>query len=510
MPRSPDPARRTIGTLAVLAGAVTALLALLAIPWTPPAQNLHSGDVALAERVRQLLPDTGSVGVSVTLSEQGRTRQAALGTLDGSHPLAPDAPFETASVQKLLTAWLLADMVTTGQVALDDTLAELWPGTDFADADLANTTLEQLATHTSGLPSFPVGTDQGLYRALPDYLLGGDAYAHLGDPLAAAAVTDVGRGAGFAYSNLGYAVLGETLAHAAGQDYADLLAERVLRPLGMNHTEIRTSGVPDGAALPHRGPSIPVVPWTGLGYAPVGTGTWTTASDLNRLLQAAMDRGSPVSRLAQLPRAGVADYQAHSGRVGLGWMLWQQDGTEIAWHNGLTSGTRTFVAHTDDGRSVVVMANSTRAPVEHIGFELLGVDAPELAAADSVPLVPIVITTLLCSAAPALALSRMLRTGVRRFSRPLDRLAIVAHLLWGSALWLLGLRVGEWSAVPVALWVCGGGLLGAAVLVGLHQWRRVPWARGRRPWLRWVVFAVPTAAAAALLALEVVVLAQLP
>jgi len=48
----------------------------------------------------------------------------------------------------------------------------------------------------------------------------------------------LGRGPGLFNSNLSFAVLGQALASAWGKSYADLLKERVLRPLELNDTVI--------------------------------------------------------------------------------------------------------------------------------------------------------------------------------------------------------------------------------------------------------------------------------
>src|SRR5580692_12620448 len=61
--------------------------------------------------------------------------------------LREDARFEIGSVTKTMTATLLASLVGDGVVALDDEIGR------WLDAGPnAGITLEQLATHTSGLP----------------------------------------------------------------------------------------------------------------------------------------------------------------------------------------------------------------------------------------------------------------------------------------------------------------------------------------------------------------------
>ncbi|MFD7324791.1 serine hydrolase [Streptomyces sp. NPDC059875] len=124
-------------------------------------------------------------------------------------------------------------MPDAGRSGLTDTVDGLWPEYTFADPAVAGITVEQLATHTAGLPSFPPDGPE-FPLAMAGYLLGGDGYSVLGDPVRT--LTDL-SGYGpkpdteFSYSNLGYAVLGETPAKVDGRDFPTALLERVLAPL---------------------------------------------------------------------------------------------------------------------------------------------------------------------------------------------------------------------------------------------------------------------------------------
>ncbi|MFF5213538.1 serine hydrolase domain-containing protein [Streptosporangium sp. NPDC000396] len=503
----------------MFAVAIVALLsAFFAAPSSLPATAASTGDDQLVKRVAALLPDSGlaggSVGLSVALIEHGEVRKAGLSTIDGSTPVKPETVFETGSIQKVLTGTLLADMIENDKIKLTDTLAELWPDIRFTAPAVAGITVEQLATHTAGLPSFP-RQDPGFPQALAGYTLGDNAYAPLNDPVRTlATMTGVGPGPGtaFSYSNLGYAALGQTLAKVDGRDYATALRERVLAPLGMHHTTVRTTpGVPAGAALPHGTAGVGVVPWTNPAWAAVGTGTWTTSSDLAAFLTATMRDDAPKSlTLTHRPRAKVSDFSAYDGQVGLGWQLWKVNGTRVSWHNGLTNGGRTFIAHTGDDRAVIVLANSTRTPVEKIGFRLLGLDIPEFDEEQSPHPALLALTVLLALGAPALVLLGVARPRRGRLSRPLDRLKVISLLTAGLALWLLALRVGEWGHVPRLIWALGCVLLTNTAVLAAWRWRLLPTARGRHLWLRWLTFSAPTLIFGALLYADVMVLIHLP
>jgi CubicO group peptidase (beta-lactamase class C family) len=59
--------------------------------------------------------------------------------------------------------------------------------------------------------------------------------------------------------------------------------------------------------------------------------------------------------------------------IGLGWLILQEPGTEIVWHNGGTGGFRSWAGYEPRSRTgVVVLANTfTPAGVDDIGRHLL-------------------------------------------------------------------------------------------------------------------------------------------
>src|SRR6476661_786937 len=69
-----------------------------------------------------------------------------------ARPLNGDTVFEIASVTKVFTALLLADMVEKKEVALSDPASKYLPGIKLPDRNGHLITLVDLATHTSGLP----------------------------------------------------------------------------------------------------------------------------------------------------------------------------------------------------------------------------------------------------------------------------------------------------------------------------------------------------------------------
>ncbi|WP_433544739.1 serine hydrolase domain-containing protein [Streptomyces sp. CA-294286] len=343
-----------------------------------------SGDPELAERVRRVAGAADSYHtLSVALLDADGMRFAGLGTdrADAWGPATADTAFEIGSVTKVLTGMLLAARVDAGAVSLEQPVSTLSAGRGFVHAETASVTLEELASHRSGLPRLhrraPVLGD---LRDALTILRGRDPYRGLGveNFLAGArAVAPAGPRGSFAYSNLGMALLGHVLAEAAGgpaaSRYPALLERELLAPLGMASTWVRedpADPLTASCAVPHARDGRAVAPWVSAGYAPAGVGVWSTARDLARLLAALLD-GSAPGAAAALPRHAADG----PNRIGLGWTTLDRNGEEMTWHNGATGGSRSFVGfHRARGCAVAVLSN-TDHDVDVLGARLVFGDA---------------------------------------------------------------------------------------------------------------------------------------
>ena len=213
------------------------LLALalpIALAQSQPRANLPSSadiDRMLAERIaaRQ------DVGIVVGLIEPQGRRIVAHGSMaqGDAQPVDGDTLFEIASVTKVFTTLLLADMVRRGEVALDDPVAKFLPPDVKVPERGRAITLEDLATHTSGLPRMPSNfAPRDWANPYADYSVD-QLYAFLSDYTL---TRDVGTQ--YEYSNLGMGLLGHVLARRAGTDYETLVGSRIAKPLGMDGTRI--------------------------------------------------------------------------------------------------------------------------------------------------------------------------------------------------------------------------------------------------------------------------------
>ncbi|PRY11749.1 serine hydrolase domain-containing protein [Kineococcus rhizosphaerae] len=359
MPRNRSFVRKL--SVAGLGAALVVGLSAFAPAPAPHPSDAWTGDPALADRLRTATAGLAGQGFAAATPEGS----AAIGTADVDRALTARTPQEIGSVTKSLTGLLLADMVARGEVAPATTLGEVYP---HLRGGAAAITLDQLATHTSGLPRLSTRAGAaGLLSLLthgnpyrwdtPDNLLRDAAWT----PLRTAPGT-------FAYSNLGYAVLGNALAERTGQPYPQLLAERVLTPLGLTRTVAAPAAPPAGAARQLAADGREATVWLSAGSTPAGTGVWSDAEDLGALARAAATGGlDPLALAPRIPALG--------GGSGWGWFTVEVDGRTLVGNNGATTGVQASVwAEPASGAWVAVTSPSGSATVDTqtIAFRLLG------------------------------------------------------------------------------------------------------------------------------------------
>lgn len=361
---------------------VPALVGTIVLSHGVAAQSSPHTNVLPDSEIRKILveridKDRQSVGIVVGVIESTGRKIVAYGSLDkgDNRPLDGGTVFEIGSVTKVFTSLLMADMVQRGEVALTDPVTKYLPvGVKMPERGGRQITLQDLATHTSGLPRIPSNLSpkdpanpyvdysvEQLYQFLSGYQLTRDI------------------GSKYEYSNLGAGLLGHVLARRAGMDYEALVRSRILVPLGMTSTVIALSPeMKARLAVGHDDKLAPVANWDLPTLAGAGA-LRSTANDMLILLAANL--GYLKSPLAPAMAAMLA-VRRPTGipglEIALGWHIATRDGHEIVWHNGGTGGYRSFIGYEQKcGVGVVVLSNAdTAAGVDDIGQHLLNTNAP--------------------------------------------------------------------------------------------------------------------------------------
>lgn len=355
----PAPAGPSRRTLLAGAGGAAAILATTGIAAGPRPARLGEarGDAELAAALRPHLE--GHRRVAAVVSEGDQQRFAGFGAEETTE-------FEIGSVTKTFTGALLMDAVARGEVGLETTVAEIL-GERAAGTEVAEVTLAEIASQSSGLPRMPLGQ---LLMSLPLIMLRTDSYlgSTTDDVIDAALGASLSGRGEYGYSNLGVAFLGHLLASQAGTTWQELLDSQLLEPLGMTATRapVQLDEVGSEAPRGHGRSGLSAGAWTMHGYGPAG-GIRSTAQDMALYLASMQDGSNPgAAGLEPLVDRG-------EGRtVGIAWHLSPaENGGTVVFHNGMSGGFAAYCGfHQDTGRGVVLMTDSALPP-DDLGWAVL-------------------------------------------------------------------------------------------------------------------------------------------
>lgn len=304
----------------------------------------------------------------VGLVVEDDVRYFAFGTLPNGSAPDPHTIFELASVGKTFTGLVLADLIERGDVSPTASVQSLVPTeVEIPQVNGKLITLVDLVTQSSGLPSLPDNMPMSdPLNPYVDYTV-----PQMYDGLRAIQLQFT-PGQGYAYSNLGFGLLGHILARKTGTEYESLVVERVCDVLQMNDTRITLSPEQlERVATPHdRGK--PVVVWEDLTMA--GAGSFlSTAEDMLKYLRAHWgDENAAISKAMKRAVRKIRRTETPSTAIGFGWHIVSENALDIVWHNGGSGGSRSYAAMLPDRRlGVVVLANWSEANVDDFGRQLI-------------------------------------------------------------------------------------------------------------------------------------------
>ena len=368
-------------TRRVLAIPLGTLLSATIITAQSPANSPVPSDADIRKiLVERIDTQRQSVGLVAGVIEPTGRRVVAYGNLakDDSRPLSGETVFEIGSITKVFTSLLLADAIERHEVVLTDPIARfLPPQVKVPERGGRSITLQDLSTHTSGLPRLPTNMNpKDPSNPYADYSVD-QLYQFLSS---VQLPRDIG--AQYEYSNLGGGLLGHVLARRAGMDYEALVRSRITGPLGMTSTSITLSPEMKARLAPgHTQLLQPAPNWDLPTLAGAGA-LRSTANDLLTFLAATLGYSksplAPAMAAMTVPRrpTGIQGLE-----IGLAWHVFNANGKEIIWHNGGTGGYRTFIGYDPKARiGVVVLSNAgTPAGPDDIGRHLLDPQTPLLA-----------------------------------------------------------------------------------------------------------------------------------
>jgi len=371
-----------------------------------PKKNFNPA--ALEEMMLRFLAENNLPGASVAVGHEGKVVFAAgfgyselPSEKNGNRgvPAAPNSLYRIASISKPITSIAIMQLVEKKKLKLTDKVTDIIKFDPFLENDAKpdlrwkEITIAQLLSHTGGFDrakSFDamfksVQIAKAFNKPAPAskdeiirYMMGRQL--------------DFNPGERFAYSNLGYCLLGRAIEKISGLSYNDYVAENIFKPLGID--EIK----PGRSLVSNRHPNevvyYPPTPSKAKSvfppYEPVdiaygshdhesldAVGGWIASARSLVQLASSLDEealtrvlGKEATKIMFSKPAFHKEGKPTLDKEGktsstfyaLGWNVRPIENTSNAntWHNGALSGTSTLLVRRHDGYTWAVLFNGSK------------------------------------------------------------------------------------------------------------------------------------------------------
>ncbi len=332
------------------AGSAALSLPLLTANRTGAQARAQPGSVNVdPRRLQSVLDDAarslGIVGAQLAVYDGESVYELTSGyaNLERRRPVTANTLFQIGSTTKVFNAALVMSLVDSGDLDLDEPVKTWITDLELTGADTEkHPTLRQLLSMSAGLDNGPY-TDHGR---------GDDAIARY-----VASLAEVPQifepGTAFGYSNAGSNVAGLVAQRAMGINWETLLSDRVLKPLGLEHSanfaeDLLFRSVALGyRRAPGQRPQRVQIWGLPRSMAPAGGTLCCSAGDLVRFARMFLDQGKAPGGRQVLSTSAVETMQtpqidmpakiiAQKWCPGPYWKMW--GGEVIHGHSGTNTG----------------------------------------------------------------------------------------------------------------------------------------------------------------------------
>jgi len=273
--------------------------------------------------------------------------------------MTPATKFRMASHSKLFTATSIMQLREQGKVRLDDPVSKhlSWFKVKPAGDDDGEITIEQLLSHSSGLPR-----EAGDHWTTHDFPTGEEIKRLIADRQA-----PFPPATRWKYSNLAYTIAGMVVEEVSGMKWADYVQQNIYTPLGMTASSVdqdvpgMTLGygrrLPDGTRA-----VIPFMDAKGMGAA---TGITSNVEDMAKFVSAQFRRGKRggnqilnTGSLREMHRVRSMENDWSSG-YGIGFSNSRiKDKVWVGHGGGYPGYTTQTLIQLDDKVGVIVLTNT--------------------------------------------------------------------------------------------------------------------------------------------------------
>ena len=304
----------------------------------------------LSESSNNTAMTNSSIPIVIGIVTPNGTQVSGFGNISSSNNTKVDGNtvFDIASIAKTFVTIVLADMVKQGLVSLDDPIEKYLPTKNVTVPSYNGhkITLEDLATHTSGLPDFPAGwirnhsyTTQQVYEFLSNTTLSNEP------------------GIKADYSDIGMGLLGHILSLRVGVSFDQLVNGIILDVLAMDSTGMRmnTSGISVPEDIKSRYAKGHIAgKEVNLEFIPEAIQSagvmYSTANDLLKylsanagLIQTKINDEMNETHLIRHSFGESSRDKSLKDYIGLGWIVTTNLGKEVISHTGSIDGYTSII-----------------------------------------------------------------------------------------------------------------------------------------------------------------------
>ena len=308
---------------------------------------------------------------------------------DNALPVTSKSLFRIGSLSKSIAAVTILKLVEDGLLNLDDKAFNIIndiqpPWWASVDPRLYNITIRHLLQHSGGWDIYLLGFGPLFVAREIAQVMGVETPADartiisymMGQPL------NFVPGSRYAYSNLGYSVLGRIVEKVTGENYEDYVKENILAPSGITQMSIGLSLLEDRAEDEVIYYDYPGAPYAqsvfseSVDYVPRpygsfymkaidSAGAWiASAVDLMRFITSVDGHGvrpdilQPSTIQQMIARPNLPDWQGTDTYYAMGWFVQPVGDEAIWWHGGGIPGTLAWIVRSYDNLAWVALLNS--------------------------------------------------------------------------------------------------------------------------------------------------------
>jgi len=317
-------------------------------------------DPAAIERVAlDELQATKTPGAAVAVISGDRvvfSHGYGVSSVDTGAAVSPDMLFRLGSTTKMFTAAAVVGLAVEGKIDLQAPISRYISG---LDETIGKLTANQLLSHTSGIRD-----EAPMFGSHDEVALGNGIHAWKADFLFAP------PGRIYSYSNPGFWLAGYLAETVTGKAYADAIADRIFKPLGMKRSTLRptmamTWPLAQGHEVKDGKPSVIRPAADNAASWPAGS-IFSSALDLSRFVIAFMNDGRVEDNQVLSPKAIALMSAPHAREpgsetsYGYGLSLATTRGMRWVEHGGSRAGYGSTIRMAPERKfAVIIVANRT-------------------------------------------------------------------------------------------------------------------------------------------------------